>query len=127
MAVSVIETAQGTNGSTGTGPAVTVAATPQPGDVVYVCLSAGATGRVVTAVSGLGAVWSEVVTVNAATGAGSQIVWRGVGATTAGTVALTVSSSSNGSVRAFLVRGMTAPDYVSATALGTGVAACPGP
>ena len=127
MAITVVEVAQGTNGSTGLGPAVSIAATPQPGDIVYVTLGAAANNRAITGMTGLGATWSEVVTVNTTSATTSQTVWQGIGATTSGTIAITVNSSANGSVRAFLVRGMTTPPHVTANTFTSGTVALPGP
>lgn len=127
MAVSVVEVAQGTNGLTTTTPTVTLAGTPVAGDIVYVTIGVSVGNRTVSGITGLGATWSEVVNVNTLT-ATSHIVWRGVGATTAGLVTVTLSATSNGSVRAFLVRGLPAsPPHTVATAIAGGTPALPGP
>lgn len=126
MPVSVVETVQGTAGSSGSTPTATLASTPAPGDVVYVTLTYAVIGRNITGITGLGATWSEVAKYNTVSGV-SQIVWQGVGATAAGLVTATVDASGNGSLRAFLVRGLTSTAAVVASVTGSSTAALSGP
>ena len=116
MTVSVVEVAEGTAGALGTVPTVTLATTPVAGDVVIITVLGSTAGRLVTGITGLGATWREVVTKSDnPSNPVSGIVWRGDGATAAGVVSVTLDATMNGSVRAFLARGLTPGEGTSFT------------
>lgn len=126
--VSVVEVAEGTNGSTGTAPTVSITTSPLPGDLVVVTVSGSTSGRTVTGVTGLpGATWSHVATYNGVGSASTHVVWKAEGATTPGTITVTLSGSMNGSVRAFLIRGLTDSTAVTDMVETSSASALPGP
>lgn len=94
----------------GAGANVTLSTTPAGGDKVYVAILGNrATPRTITAISGLGATWTEVHN----SGTSRYVVYEGTGATTSGTVTITLSGTQNTATSLWLVRGLTASTIVA--------------
>jgi hypothetical protein len=106
VTVSVVEIVDGTTGVLGTAPTVTIATTPVADDVIAVGVFVTIHSTTVTAVSGCGATWTQAIS-NTATSQPGYIEWVGTGATSAGTISVTLSTSRSGLVRARVVRGLS--------------------
>lgn len=105
MAIQVIETTTFfTDSAAANSRTITLATTPQAGDVVFVFATTGANRS--QTVTGLGATWTSQF-VKVQIGNAASYIWAGTGATAAGNITVTTSSTATtGRFGALLVRGL---------------------